>query len=553
MERKKSWLKGGGAGKRVSAAMSIDFGALMRAKNSGDMEAIIGRAMDDATDEEINDIMSAFVGKPVTAARRNPPPLPRYRSSSYLLEHMQTSESERFDDADAVVAEFDKVAYKESDFEDNLARALLFWGLMSPELGRDWYDATFGKKSLVLLDCLKAVEMLTSEVGVEWYAERFKSEELREALNEAGLMKGCTREWIAEHFPRVEVMVSCLRDAGLLTADPGLEWYIDKIGKRHEPELLLSVLKETGLAKDLDLETCVKHLYGLPTLYEALEACGQLRPEHDRDWYVDHFGKRWHNEEDKDHAYFSMAMQAAGLLKVVDDPGSDEARDVREWFAKVLEHNPMDLYRCLKACGLVTADPGADWYVDHVKRCEPFVACLRDAGLLTPDRGEEWYRKAMQGVGFHETGSFFRDSSCGRGFPIYGALTWKDWLDMALFEAGLRDGIPEGTVRWYAASLKGEALLDAITEAGLLNEVGLAWLCARFGRSSKLTVKAMRASGMWDNKYKDVVMRYLDGEALEEYMQDKGLDEYDLEDATRNCTSSYWVRGTDGGDGGRDY
>lgn len=531
--------------------MSIDFGAFMRAKNSGDMEAMIGRALDDATDDEINAIMSAYVGKPVTAARRNPPPLPRYRSSSDLLEHMQTSESERFDDADAIVAEFEKVAYKESDFEDNLARALLFWGLMNPELGRDWYDATFGKKSRVLLDCLKAVEMLTPEVGIEWYAERFKSEELREALNEAGLMKGCTREWIAENFPRVEVMVSCLRDAGLLTADPGLEWYLDKIGRRYEPELLLSVLKETGLAKDLDLETCVTKFKGSSaTLYSALEACGQLLPDHGRDWYVDHFSRHWLSES-RASPYFSMAMHAAGLLKTFEDPGSEEAQAERDWYAKTLEYNPTDLYRCLKACGLVTSDPGAEWYVKNVRQCEPFVACLRDAGLLTAEQGVEWYETAMNTVGYlWDRGTIDRESSCGRGFPIYGALSWKDWLDMALFEAGLCDGIPEGSVRWYAASLKGEALLDAITEAGLLKEVGLAWLCARFGRSSKLTVKAMRASGMWDRKYEDVVMRYLDGEALEEYMQDKGLDEYDLEDATRNCTSSYWVRGTDGGKGG---
>lgn len=528
--------------------MSIDFGALMRAENGGDMEAIIGRALDDASQEEIDAIMSAFVGKPVTAARRNPPPLPQYRSSSDLFEHMKT---ELFDDADAVVAEFEKVAYKETDFEDNLARALLFWGLMTPELGRDWYDKTFGKNSRVFLDCLKATDLVSADVGVEWYVERFKSEELREALNEAGLMKGRTREWIAEHFKRTEVMVSSLRDAGLLTAEPGIQWYVVNIGEDWEPELLFNVLKETGLAKDLDLDTCVKQFPGsLNTLYAALESCGQLRAENGRDWYVDHFGKRWLNEEDEDHAYFSMAMQAAGLLKIVDDPGSDAAQAERDWFAKVLQHNPMDMYRCLKACGLVTADPGADWYVKHVRRCEPFVACLRDAGLLTPDRGEEWYGKAMKSVGFFEKGSFFRDSSCGRGFPIYGALSCEDWLDMAMFEAGLRDGIPEGSVRWYAASLKGEALLDAITEAGLLKEVGLAWLCARFGRSSKLTVKAMRASGMWDKKDRDVVMRYLDGEALEEYMKDKGLDEYDLEDATRNCTSSYWVRGTDGGYGG---
>lgn len=307
----------------------------------------------------------------VTAARINPHPLPRYRSSSDLLQHMQTSDSEIFEDADAVVAEFDKVADKESDFDDNLARALLFWGLMTPELGRDWYDSTFGDPR-VLLDCLRAVDLVTPDVGVEWYVERFRNEELRIALNDAGLLKGCSREWIADHFKRPEDMISCLRDAGLLTAEPGVEWYADKIGRRPS------------------------------------------------------------------------------------------------------------------------------------------------------------------------------------GRPMYSALGWRDWLDIALFEAGLRDSIPEGSVRWYAASLKGEALLDAITEAGLLKEVGLAWLCARLGRSSKLTVKAMRASGMWDKKSPKVVMRCLDGEALEEYMQDKGLDEHDLEDATRNCTSSYWVRGTDGGRGGED-
>jgi hypothetical protein len=529
--------------------MSIDFGAFMRAKNGGDMEALIGRALDDASQEDINAIMSAFVGKPVTAARRNPPPLPQYRSSSDLLEHMKTSE--RFDDADAVVAEFEKVAYKESDFEDNLARALLFWGLMNPEIGRDWYDSTFGKNSRVLLDCLKAVELVTADVGVEWYAERFKSEELREALNEAGLMKGCTREWIVEHFKRVEVMVSCLRDAGLLTADPGIEWYVDKIGVRRKPELLLEVLKETGLAKNMDLETCVKQFRGAPaTLYSAMESCGQLLPDHGRDWYVEHFASRNRFGVSKETEHFCVAMQAAGLMKTFDDPDSEDAHAEREWFAKVLQFNDDELYRCLKACGLVTKDPGADWYVKNVQRCEPFVACLRDAGLLTAELGEEWYETAMKSVGYMwDNGTIDRDSSCGRGFPIYGALSWKDWLDMALFEAGLRDGIPEGSVRWYAASLKGEALLDAITEAGLLKDVGLAWVCARFGRSSKLTVKAMKTSGMWDKKYEDVVMRYLDGEALEEFMKDKGLDEYDLEDATRNCTSSYWVRGTDGGKG----
>jgi hypothetical protein len=524
--------------------MSINFGAIMRAKNGADMEAIIGRALDDASQEEMDAMMSAFAGKPVTTVHRNPPPSPRYRSSSDLLEHMK---SERFDDADAVVAEFDKVAYKESDFEDNLARALLFWGLMTPELGRDWYDATFGKNSRVLLDCLRVVDLLSPDVGVEWYVERFKSEELREALRDSGLLKGCEREWIVGHFKRVEVMVACLRDAGLLTAEPGISWYVDAIGKKWEPELLFDVLKETGLSKDLDLRTCLEQFSGArATLFSALESCGQLVPEHGRDWYVEHFGR--HSLMDAMHTpFFSKAMQASGLFKVIDDPGSEEAQAERDWFAKVLEHDPSDLYRCLKASGLVTADPGADWYVKNVRKCEPFLACLRDAGLLTADRGAEWYANAMKSVGcLWDRGTIHRESSCGRGFPIYGALSWKDWLDMALFQAGLRDGIPEGSLRWYAASLKGEALLDAITEAGLLKGAGLSWMCAHFGRSSPLTVTAMRASGIWDSKYEDVVMRYLDGEALEEYMKDKGLDEYDLEVATQNCTSSYWVRGTDG-------
>lgn len=49
--------------------MSIDLRAFMGAKTDGDMSAMINRALDDASQDEIDAIMSAFTGTKVTGGQ----------------------------------------------------------------------------------------------------------------------------------------------------------------------------------------------------------------------------------------------------------------------------------------------------------------------------------------------------------------------------------------------------------------------------------------------------------------------------------------------------
>lgn len=166
-------------------------------------------------------------------------------------------------------------------------------GLVTAEGGADWYRDHVQNKELMIA-CLRAAGLLTSDLGRDWFAEAFKysgyKEILKNVLKELGLLTAdCGADWYAEVFKRQPYLLAdVLREAGLLTADLGLDWYKSS-AFAFDGRLLIKVLRETGLlTADLGRDWFAATLHW-SELVEVLEETGLLTADCGADWYAKHF------------------------------------------------------------------------------------------------------------------------------------------------------------------------------------------------------------------------------------------------------------------------
>jgi hypothetical protein len=102
-------------------------------------------------------------------------------------------------------------------------------GLMSADLGIDWFDHRFGGVDLVKV--LRHVGLLTAAPGRDWYAERFEGATLFNVLQETGLLTAdAGRDWYAEHFEG-DQLVQVLRLSG--TAADDMLWLMRNFKVSH--------------------------------------------------------------------------------------------------------------------------------------------------------------------------------------------------------------------------------------------------------------------------------------------------------------------------------
>ena len=113
---------------------------------------------------------------------------------------------------------------------------------------RERYCSQHASEPCMLLCVLEREGLLTADVGACWYAQRFPQPYLRLALEMTGLLATVDRDWYAE-YTDPDLLVTVLEREGLLTTEPGREWYVRNV----DPIYLPLALTKAGFQMEDDL------------------------------------------------------------------------------------------------------------------------------------------------------------------------------------------------------------------------------------------------------------------------------------------------------------
>ena len=232
--------------------------------------------------------------------------------------------------------------------------------------------------------------------------------------------------------------VTALQSEGVLIPDFGKQWYKDNVQPKmsnHEFDILLETLGWTS-ADDTVLFTDLRTPDDARSLYRKLSEKGLL-DGHDRDWYANAFRP---------------------------------------------PHGASLLYEVLKAKGLVSADPGLQWYVDAFGTTDFLARALKDANLLhTCDY--PWFLETYKGVfnGPRTVPIITALKEAGKYNATPGADFYREALEhfgpcvllMVMRELDMLSG--DLPLEWYANSFQRErsTLIAAIREAGVVDTAGM--------------------------------------------------------------------------------
>lgn len=409
-----------------------------------------------------------------------------------------------------------------------LFRALELAGLLTPERGPEWYAAHMTAPyhgTETLATALRRTGLTTSwYVGADWYAKRFKGVELTDMLRAAGLMhSGHGRNWYAKALEFVDnddepcnyevytgaLLASTLREAGLLTSRCGKSWYV----KHMREGVAVGVLAETGLLnRNVRRDWCAKNFSG-DHLVACLRHAGLLTPECGRDWYAKALGKGWCGET---------------LIGVLRETGLLNADAGEEWYTSILWGE--SLFVCLKESGLL-GRRDFDWYVstfaNYGKNADPMFSemvssgilegvsrdrlvaafkskwlfrALSKCGLLTMEPGPEWYVDAFSDDYGNIKTKHVYESWKRAGFLAPGTgidremlakVLDKDELIKALDDTGLLT--TDVSMDWYDDLFSGRRLFDVLCRSGHLHSrTDFKWCVSAFGRNPRLWYECAR-------------------------------------------------------------
>lgn len=159
----------------------------------------------------------------------------------------------------------------------------------APTCKADWYVKHMPKARL--LDALRGAGLLTIDLGLGWLSNNLcnlmyedgSNCDLVRAMDQLGMPFPNDRSWYIRHL-HFEEAHDVMNDVGLLTAECGIDWYVQNI---NDKEWLLNFLKTANiLPNDRDFYT--KHFTNL-ALYRGLKFASLLIADHGRDWYSSHF------------------------------------------------------------------------------------------------------------------------------------------------------------------------------------------------------------------------------------------------------------------------
>jgi hypothetical protein len=484
-----------------------------------------------------------------------------YNLYRYLVDKQDGENAMTVDD---IVAEFAKTK-SPSDYEKYLYKTLSQRKLLTSDVTVERLDDLFKKDPCSFITALVESKLCTSDLGLSWYTERFEGALLGEVIMESGLYKTLDKDEIMNKIPYKPTALKALRDAGLLKKDYGVEWYIKNFAqskRRSNKQSFYDALMETSVVKEMTFEQCIEHFYcshgdvvDRTRLFNVMKSAGVLNADYGVQWYIDHFKTV---REDTDPPLAEI-LDAAGLLVKHKSSMSHEACELRNnifpedmYKDYAYGFSDKDKYELAKGFGLLSKDLGMDWYTQRLRFSHAgyFTDAIREAGLLSASLGKQWFKDTYGGKSgdrfctlFDRTRGKEWVSQIGRGFELSVGNDSEYYMNRALYEVGLLDESDVTRIEFLESKYVGEQLHEHMMTEDLYKDVGMSWMCSRYGRNSMLVVSAMKAKGIWDTKaYKNVV-RYLRGDALYTYC---GQTEEDVCEEWANYASSYQLRGSDG-------
>lgn len=332
-----------------------------------------------------------------------------------------------------------------------------------------------------------------------------RDEVVAEARAAAGEASVAGSWWASEREDKA--VVKALKDADLLTPEPGLAWYEENIKMAHYrfKAVRLAGFPPGAVGRDW-LKANAREAAGL---LDALRESGELTAEPGKEWYADAFLRgQGHDDEGKAwRSKFVEALIESGLIADCD----------AEWLGAKLNWSD-SLLPALRTAGVLTSIKDRGYFVGKFHLSSDLLDALRESGMLTPECGRKWYYDT-----FYRTcaDGGWRDSNCRRGICVCDDMGSRDYADKAIFEAGLYPKESPPSRRYLSAAFEGEALFDALVEHGHMNDHrGLTWYTARF--KGDLLVRAMKASGLWNKAGAKWCVRHLTGAQQRQYCEEHG-------------------------------
>lgn len=309
--------------------------------------------------------------------------------------------------------------------------------------------------------------------------------------------------WASEREDKA--VLDALREAALLTPEPGLAWYDENI---KNSRYRFKAVRQAGFPPGaVGREWLKDNAYEAVGLLDALRETGELTAEPGKDWYAAAFlrGREYNDDGKAWRCKFVEALIESGLIADCD----------AEWLGAKLNWSD-SLLPALRTAGVLTSVKDREYFFGKFRLSRDLLEALRESGLLTPECGRKWYRDA-----FNRTcaDGGWRESTCRRGICVRDDMGNRDYADKAIFEAGLYPKESPPSRRYLSAAFEGEALFDALVEHGHMNDHrGLTWYTARF--KGDLLVRAMKASGLWDKAGSKWCVRHLTGAQQAQYCQE---------------------------------
>lgn len=236
--------------------------------------------------------------------------------------------------------------------------------------------------------------LLTAEPGRDWYAAHFRDWELLEVLKQVDMLKGCDRDWLAKNV-KEGALINALESANLLTQDCDRDWYAAHL---EQSSLKLALSKVGYLTRDTPLEWYESHFSGYMLFGVLLEA-GYFTSDMSFEWYADRFDGRplydalrhaqalgHADHKDKVLKKYGNTMYMMDLIR--DAPYMHETK---EWYARYVSKG--DIRLALKTVGLWNADLNKDWMAKNLRKTDVFKA-LQEFDMIG-DCGVEWIKSNL--------------------------------------------------------------------------------------------------------------------------------------------------------------
>lgn len=295
--------------------------------------------------------------------------------------------------------------------------------------------------------------LLTAEPGRDWYATHFRGGALLGVLTKVELLEGCSRDWLVAAFSDYkQFLPEALDKAGLLTQECGRDWYAAHV----RGEALINVLDKAGfMTRDTPVPWFELHFRPLEKYVYSYHSDDYLRET--EGGYLLHCALKaaGHLTPDLSFEWYAARFNGRVLFYAMKDGGAfgraDEKDQVVSKFK--LTGSMADVIREAEY-----VNETKDWYARHVPKYD-LPRVLKLAGLWNAELGKDWLAKHLL-----KKDMIFALLECG----LWSAELGKDWIAKHLMKKDVFrvllefDLLGECTADWIRANVAKMNVDDAL-------------------------------------------------------------------------------------------